>query len=357
MTGLGWIRWATPADDQALRRLCRRTPMVGPISYCLEREPEFFALTRLQGIDGGRVAVVDDGAGGIVAMAMMAVQNVWIAGEKERVAYLGDLKVDPDYRRAGLGSSLRSFVTRELQAAGITRAYFLVLSGNATFRPRSSGSPFFRRQRLIRNFIVPFGSRRSRPSGIAITPASLDAIPDMLELWNRCHAHRAFAPVLDEALLAQWSRGSGSLADFRLARRHGRLVGFCSASDGFAIKQIRLLRLSPVLSVLTGAYNVAAPLLRRPKFPPAGDYLRFMYVSHVCAEGPDVLTSLLDAVHDEQRDTQHLYFDLALDCADPLAPAMKRYRSMKVNFDLWESRADGPPGPIEDCAFFDVSLV
>jgi GNAT superfamily N-acetyltransferase len=357
------VRWATADDDAALRRLCRRTPIVGPISYCLEREPDFFALTKLQGEAGGRIAVIDHGDD-IVAMAMMAPHRVWIGGQSQRVAYLGDLKVDPDHRHRGLAGLVVRFLADQLSRMGIDRSYFIVLTGNPAFAGLEGSSKQFALQKLrsVRNFLVPFGSLRTGESDIVIARATPEAIQEMLALWNRVNGLRAFAPVLDERLFAQWISGSLSLADFRLARRNGSLVGFCATWDASAIKQIRLLRLSVGLLLTTKMYNIAAPFLRRPKFPSANEHLRFLYVSHICAESSEILQSLLETVHDEHRGDGHLYFDLALDRADPLSSALAHFRSMKVEFDVWEActgapqTAVSPPEP-SDYAYFDVSFV
>ena len=352
------VRWATAHDDAALRRLCRRTPMVGPISYCLEREPDFFALTRLQGAAGGRVVVIEDG-GEIVAMAMMAPHLAWIGGQAQQVAYLGDLKVDPDHRHSGLAARLVRFLADAVDREGIERSYFVVLAGNPAFARLHTSARHFRMLRSIANFLVPLGAVRSEESDIVISKATPEDIGEMIGLWNRVNGRRTFAPVLDEALFAHWLSGPISLADFRLARRNGSLAGFCATWDASAIKQIRLLRLSMGLLVTTKMYNIAAPILRRPKFPSANEHLRFLYASHLCAESPEVLTSLLNSIHDAHRTDGYLYFDLALDRADPLTSALAHFRSMKVDFEIWEvcTSSETPPLKTDRCAYFDVSFV
>jgi ribosomal protein S18 acetylase RimI-like enzyme len=361
MLSIAPVRWATAADDAALRSLCRRTPMVGPVRYCLEREPDFFALTRLQGSAGGRIAVIDhDNA--IVAMILMATQTVWVGGESRQAAYVGDLKVDPDHRHRGYTGRLVRFLADELRRLGISRSHFVVLAGNPAFARLARSSRRFQKLRSIRNFIVPFRSRRPAPSSHVIRRATPDAIPEMLALWNRLNRSRTFAPVLDEALLARWLSDTLSLGDFRLVRSNNSLVGFCAVWDASSIKQIRLLRLSPRLFFATRMYNIAAFFLGRPPFPRTNELLRFVYASHICAEDPEVLRSLLETVYVEHRNAGHLYIDLSLDPQDPLAEALAGFRPMKVDFDAWEAVTPRCPsaasGPDRDaCAYFDMSLV
>ena len=357
-------RWATADDDAALRELCRLSPIRGPVSYTLEREPDFFALMALQGDEGGRVAVIGDGHRDIVAMAMMAPMRAWIGGEVRQSAYVGDLKVHPDHRNAGLAGRIVRFIGDELKRQGIDLSSFLVLAGNPMLlRMETDDAPFgVRNLRAIRNFLVLFGSRRSRTADVTVSGASRESIPEMIEVWNRVNGRRSFAPVLDQKLFARWLTSSLTLDDFRVARRGERIVGFCAAWDASTIKQIRLLHLSPGLRISTALYNLFARALRRPRFPRPGQQLRFLYVAHACAERPEDLESLLAHFHNEYRQGGYLYMDLALDRADPLVAALRRFRSIKIDFELWEARTPGPlsgtrSAPVHDGAYFDMSLV
>jgi GNAT superfamily N-acetyltransferase len=357
------VRWATREDDAALRRICARTPIHGPLSYCLEREPDFFALTRLQGDHGGRVAVIDAG-GEIAAMAMVATFRAWVGGAEQRCAYVGDLKVAPDHRRKGLSSRVVRFLAQAMQQQDIDRMVFLVLAGNpaADLIDKSHGLFEVRKLRTVRNFLIPFGaSMRTQPDAV-IGRASPESSPEMIALWNRVQRGRAFAPVLDEQLLLHWRKGLRSLDDTRVVYRNGRLTGFCAVWDASLIKQIRLLRLSTGLRAATGLFNVLATLRGRPRFPRLGQTLRGLYISHVCAESPADLAALLVDVHNQYRESGSLYFDLALDREDPLRVALSAFRPLTSDFELHDARipmcrpASASPGS-EDCVYFDMSLV
>ena len=363
MSGVDGVRWATREDDAALRRLCLRTPMRGPLSYCLEREPEFFALTRLQGDQGGRVAVVDAGTE-IAAMGMMAPFNAWVGGAEQRCAYVGDLKVAPEHRGRGLAGRVVRFLGQALQQQDIDRMVFLVLAGNPATGlidgPR--GHLEVRKLRTIRNFLVPFRATMELQPGAVIARATPESSQEMIALWNRVQRGRAFAPVADEQLLLHWLQGLRSLDDSRLVYRNGRLTGFCAVWDAGAIKQIRLLRLSYGMRAATGLFNVLAALRGRPRFPRIGQTLRGLCISHVCAENPADLAALLVDVHNQYRESGSLYFDLALDREDPLRAALSAFRPLTADFELHDARipmsrpASASPGR-DDCAYFDMSLV
>ena len=328
--------------------------MRGSIDYCLEREPAFFAQAQMQGRSGADVAIIERG-GRIVAMAAMVEQEVWLEGERQSVAYLGDLKVDTDHRNEGLASRLIRFLTSGMRSRAIERAFFLTLEGNRAFRNLDRHR--VRRQRSICNFIVPLMTMRSGSRNVIVTRARPVEIPQMIELWNRVNRQRSFAPVLDEHLLDRWQCGDVAISDFRLVWKDNQLIGFCAPWDPSPIKQIRLLRLSPSLRILTALHDVVASLQGKARFPNPGEYLQFIYLSHLCADRPEAVAALLDEMHRDYSRTQHLYLDFALDRDDPLTEALNRYRFMTVGFDLWEANLTGRPRPIDTTAYFDVSLV
>ena len=47
------VRDAAPSDNAALVRLATACPMRGDLTMCMDREPDFFALARLEGSAGG----------------------------------------------------------------------------------------------------------------------------------------------------------------------------------------------------------------------------------------------------------------------------------------------------------------
>src|SRR5574337_686354 len=99
------VREARPEDDEALVALAAMCPMDGDISLCVDREPSFFALSELEG-DPWRVGVVDGPGGTPIACMGVARRHLYLGGEPTYVAYIGDLKVHPDYRRKRLAIQL-----------------------------------------------------------------------------------------------------------------------------------------------------------------------------------------------------------------------------------------------------------
>jgi hypothetical protein len=81
--------FATEADDAGLRALLRETPIGGAIRLTFEREPNFFASVRREGIR--HYTICARAAGKIVAMAS---RTVWPTG----VGYLHQLRIAASHR-------------------------------------------------------------------------------------------------------------------------------------------------------------------------------------------------------------------------------------------------------------------
>src|SRR3954466_3303450 len=91
ITGIaGAVRNATTGDNRALLALAASCSMRGDISLRIQREPDFFALNRLDGRDS-TVWTLDasDRLAGCIATSF---RDVYIDGSPLRTGYVGDLK-------------------------------------------------------------------------------------------------------------------------------------------------------------------------------------------------------------------------------------------------------------------------
>lgn len=353
--------FATDADDRALSALARSVPMRGSIAYVLEREPSFLAMSRAQG-DGTRVVVLREREGGrIVASGMGAPTRVFLNGAEREIVYAGDLKVRPDYRRKGvagvvLRAAIEAFSDQDLAFGSVLR------DNDAVLRFFGASADLVRLHPVadVANYTVFFGRAR-RTSGVRrAEPADAGA---MVELFARVQRGRQLAPVLDRAnpveALTRWP--GMQLSDYFVLERGGRVVAFAGVWDAFAVKQVRLLSLSPALSAVRVGYNALARALGRPRLPRDGAHLRFVYVTTVCAEDADDLGVVLRGIEAAFGHGEHVYFDMAFDERDPLVRALDGFLKSKVGFRVslltWGKNLDRPPALDGRPVYFDAAIV
>jgi ribosomal protein S18 acetylase RimI-like enzyme len=337
--------------------------MVGPLAYVLEREPDFFALSAIQG-EGGRVAVVPDrDPVDLAAVGTVALQDVWFCGEIRRGAYAGDLKVRPERRGEGHAGRIFRFLLDQV-GSELDFGFGLILSGNETMAPivAARDQPLrYERLATLRNFSLFFGRRQGTVPGVTVRACTDADIPALVDLWNRQGRGRDLTPVWTEAAWrARLARTPGlRLADYRVAFRGGDLAGFAAAWDARPCKQLRLVRLSGALAWVRRAYDPVARALGRATIPADGDLVPFLYVYQACAVDARVLQGLLARIHDDFAGPTYVYLDLALDRADPLLPAVSRFWRTHVDFDVFAQvpRARPPLARSGRPVHIDIALV
>ncbi len=342
------VRVATPADNEALIALAAACPMEGDIGLCSDRAPDFFALSRLEG-DPWRVGVIEvDGKP--VACVGAARRHLYVNGEPQYVAYVGDLKVHPEFRRAGVGRALANWAVATAEElvgpAGVR--IFTVLGGNTALTngvlpsiAATAGNQTTRRGRLRSHNIQLLWRKSLQTKGIVVDRAVPADVAAMAKLWQRVAPTRQFAPVHDAESLGAWiSESPGlSVSDFLLARRPGseEVVGFLGLWDQHVFKQMRIVSYSRKLARVKTVLNAASPLTKAPKLPPPGGELRYRTVVNICVPqgDADVMNALLRHAHEMLRGNGYSFFSVGLDTLDPLDAAVRGFYSEPTDVDVF----------------------
>lgn len=335
------IREASPEDSAPLIELARVCPMRGRISIYAERSPDFFALERLRG-DPWVVGVAEEEDGRIVGCVSVATRDVYLDGEPVRTMHTGDLRVAPGWRRTDVVHRLHAFCWERCRAAGLDFMYFSMMVGNmavrSLLRPRP-GSPVYRLAGGVTVLgIAPLLSRtpESTVEVRAASPADAVAIVELLDRENR---RRNFAPVwstdrLDRLLSA---RAGLSIADFRVARRGGRITGVLAGWEQREVQRTIVAGAAPWTLPFGALYSLVALLRGRRAFPGPGDELRLRYLSYLAVEDddPTEFRSLIaDSLRDPRSRDVH-FLDLALDSRHPLLGALRGLAVQKVPTEVW----------------------
>ncbi|GAA1371150.1 GNAT family N-acetyltransferase [Catellatospora chokoriensis] len=344
------VRDARPEDNAALVDLAARCSMAGDLSLCIDRRPDFFALNRIAG-QAWRVGVVDgdDGPIGCVAVAR---RPSYIDGHQAPLGYVGDLKVHPAHRRRGTARVLAHWAHDAARQLAGPHAPLIgtVLAGNdAVDMLRRQVEPGVRRRATIRSHSIDLLTRRAIPPGdLSVTPAALADEPDMVELWHHLAASRQYAPVCESFPLDRPD------LDYLVARRPGgELAGFVGLWNQHDIKQMRVTGYSTRLAAVRVAFNLAAPLLRAPRLPRAGEELSYRTVVNPCAPDPQTLRTLLRHACNRLHG-QHSFLTIGLDVRDPLAAALTGLRAQPTDVDLLTL---GGPAERDTPVHFEIATV
>ena len=324
------VREATAEDNRGLLALAASCSMRGDMTLRIQREPDFFALNRLEGSDW-HVGVIDADyrVAGCIATSL---RDVYLNGIEALIGYVGDLKVHPIYRNAKVADALSNYAGARMDALPDgTPTLITVLAGNKAMERRLSGPrgvPDFEWLATIRSHSIPvLWKRRMRvASTVTVERAKWSDLNQMVGLWNQVARARQFAPVLDAHSLAQWIRQAPGLdiSSYLLARsREGELLGFLALWDQSSFKQMYVERYSRRMSVVAALANAITPRFGGARLARPGEQMCFQTALHVCVPGesPETLKSLLVAGHNGLRNTSCAFFNIGIDIADPLSSA------------------------------------
>ncbi|MGV3524102.1 MAG: GNAT family N-acetyltransferase [Candidatus Sericytochromatia bacterium] len=306
------LTWASEADQTGLQRLLQVAPVVTPTQVMIsERQPDYFALLRLQGV-AHRVLVARH-QGEIQGMLSVCLDQVWLDGVCQRVAYTQELKVSPAARGQGLGDQLMQAgiaACRELAGpdvpiftcvardnpVGRAKNQALGRAGVVEMLPLRELETWFFPARLpwIWPLAAGFQARVARP----------DEQPQLAEFWQRWAPQRQLARVYGPE--RPWAQALPlATQDWLWLEDRQGVAGMLGLWDQRPWRQIRLPRCPLPLRLL--GY--------RP-----GEILPLVLGVHLCLR-PDAyagLPVLLKAALAQTRQRGALLLGMAWDTQDPL---------------------------------------
>jgi hypothetical protein len=345
-------RDATSADNDPLLDLAAACETRGAIGMRVEREPDFFALNRLEA-DGWRVGVASGltprSVAGCVAVSP---RRVYLERSPRLTAYAGDFKVHPAHRGGPAGDVLTTWACAAAREWGGNDVLGLmtVFAGNAPMERRTEGPrglPVFTRFATIRAHAIPFvWSRPVVSSGPRVARAAAADIEEMASLWARVAPERQFAPVHDAASLGRWITTTPGLGveSFWVARdQQGRIAGFLGAWDQSAFKQVRVTDYPRRLAVMRAGLNAITPVTRATPLPDVGDELRWLTAVNVCvpSNAPGILRALLLGVYAEMRTRRFACLNVGLDVRDPLSIALEGLMAQPTDIHAYVTTPGG----------------
>jgi hypothetical protein len=278
----------------------------------------------------------------VVGMYSAAVLPAWVNGRRERVGYLGGLRVRPEHRRRirHLREGFRSITRLAPERPSLPLWFTVVAAENATARrlleAGSAGLPRYRPLGGCTTYALP--RARARVAGMwrELEPGELPALID----WHgRLARQNHLAPVLDEAAV-----GRIGTRHFFVAGPPGRYLAMAALWDQRPFKQVVARRYGRGLHWALPAYNLYARAARRVPLPPEGTELEQVFIAFLAID-PDfrkntawVRTLLADLLARSPAPV----VSLGLHDADPLREALATFRPMQYPVIVYAVELDGP---------------
>lgn len=295
------IRKALPTDNSALIDLTRAAPMEGVLTAYLDRAPDFFAVSSLQG-SASQTYVAHDGER-IVGCATCIDRTVTYSGRTVRQMYGADMKVEPSARGGRIAKELVRFFYERSKKQGYDMFMSAVMgNNNAALKLvrwiNDNVTTAYPAGRVHNVAILPF--RRYAPiADYTLGPARPEDLPRIAELLRSTYERYNDRPEFSVRQLAdELGRDpSFSLSCFRVARRRGEIVAIAAFWDQHAIRRTTVLEYNWQGKLLISAVRAARRWIPLADPPAPGEPLRSKYLRYPgCVQGEiDGLRAILRA--------------------------------------------------------------
>ena len=274
---------ATTADGGDLRAILRDNAMDAWIRLAFEREPDWFAGSRLMGESHAVIARRGRPPHEAVGMYTHVWLPVHLNGRHASAGYLGGLRVNRAHRhrirvlRDGYASIPRLF-----PGAGACR-FTSIARDNAPARRLLEaglhGLPRYQPVGELVTLALP-ANRRGRRLPPQLEAARPDDIPALAETFNEAAAAWQFAPRLAQDWLEGLDGRNGlALEDFLLLKKEGRILASLALWDQRAFKQTRVGGYRFPLGLARPFWNLWAALSGRIALPKPGRCLEEIYLA------------------------------------------------------------------------------
>lgn len=323
---------ATAATEPRLRRLLRDNPVSGEIRVSLEREPNAFHAA---GISGDRFQLMLAMGGHprrLVATGGRFELTAYVNGKPQPIGYFGELRTDGGLRqrRTLLLESYRTM--RRYHESGNVPFYLttIVADNTAARRLLEAGlgdMPTYRALEPMITFTIPAKAGARRRPARQVGSGKEEQLAEIAALLARGGPDYQFHPVWSEATLRSQERCRGlTPGDFFLCRSGDELHGCLALWDQRSFKQTVIRGYSRRLARLRPLFNLAAPLLSRPRLPAAGARLQSAFLSHIAVPPGDdaTLVALVAAACRDATRRGLDYVMLAFAERDPRAGVIRK---------------------------------
>lgn len=345
-------RLAGPDDNAAILALMGDVPMQGNLALATRRDPDFFALYRLQ--RGTHHLWIDDGPGGggpLVGMGGLLVRDGFLDDAAMPVGYLGDLRVRGHGReRLAFPQVYAHLFHQAIEATGCEHYLTAIIADNAS--ALRALSPAQKQTRAVQphyHLLTPFDMaaihflRRHRPApppGLHVRRATEADVPAIVALLARDHQRRPFGWRFDdgefEHRLRAWP-GFSLAQTFVVSDNKDQLLGVTTCWDTAAVKRYRVLRYGGQMVWVKRGLGLLSQLTGTAPLPEVGGDFRYFYLTNlsIIDDDPRVMQALVNGVYAAHVDAGYHFFAFPLYPGDPLAAGTRGFFVRRMPFHLY----------------------
>lgn len=335
------LREATHSDNQKILALSRRCPMHGAISLYTDRSPDFFHLYRMVSPENHAVFVYEK-ADEIVGSIGIVIQELIVDGETQKVGFVGDLKVDPDFRKSIIAHRLVDRAVHVCRERGCRMFLASIVAGNEASLTFTNGRGRIPKPIAIGDYIVkniPPLRRLAVDPDWEVAAATLPDAREMVHLYNEYYSSLNFAPRWSEqTFLDLVNRCEGlSLSDFLLLRHNGHLAAVCAIWNQKSFQRYVVQKFDRTSRIIMQGIKAISWIVPLPPVPHIGRVLHNSHIAFAAVKNHDhtALDQLLRTVNNRLVGTNTSFFSAYFSAEDTLCKVLGRFFGSTTRLHLY----------------------
>jgi hypothetical protein len=312
------IRPALPSDSEELIELTKQTPMAGSISIRIDRDPDFFSLSKARGETEVFIAF-NENNNLIAGCFSYSKQLFYSFGKPIDVYYLADLKIRPEYSKSLVAYLLVKHVQSHLQSIGANLLFCTAVNDNY------SVMPFFNGRAKIPKFqkLATFNSYQIFPrKGKNYTPVEIDHSL-LMDFYMKSYKNYSFYSSFND--LNQCKH----FVNFK----NNQISASVSVFDPSAFKKNIAVKIPFATAILLKILRVLKYVLPLPGIPSLNKPLKILFVKYYAfqKDNEDNFILLLEQARAYAFINQYHLLSIAADERDPVINRLLRKKS-KIRF-------------------------
>jgi hypothetical protein len=339
------IRLATEADFPLLDELERACPMSGGTTMFLHRQGDYTRVLRFFTKGYLWVAEVDDR---LVGSLSWSWHTVLINGRPEKLGWLTDARIHPDYRKTTLIYRLLHKAYQQGCEDDVDLTVGVILEGNEAIEVLASGRAGFPSFKPISPFhmlqLYPGLPIRENLSGLTVRSAVDSDLSDICHLLNTFYQdHQFYIEATPERLQSILNLAEGMrLEDYTLAFRNGEPVAVVHTWDQDSFKKAVVMAYHPYHAAVVPITRLLNRFTSLPGLPKPGGTLRYLWLRDMaCIPGHENdLKQLVRHTYRKVKQPYHFVVAASQD-DDPLAAMYRGIFRTRITMNMWACSLNG----------------
>ncbi len=318
-----YIREATQHDNDELQHLQARCPQGTTLIVSTVNTPDFFARVKVYSDYMVYVAVEENR---IVGSTACALRNAMVNGNEEKVGYLFQAFVDPDYRGRGIAGQMHKVSEAYLRKQGAILGYSLIIEGNKPSMHYISREGFHWHCTLVMPGLAVF-KEMPIESDYKIRPIAVEDLQIVADLINKTWQDYELNERKSALGLQQFiTRTPGyDINNLFILENNGNILACLGFWDWSQVMKITVERLNKKMSLLKLFINLAHIFQSMPTIPSTGGLLKQIMLTPIGYKHPQYLGILLRHINNLARQKGIDYIYTVCEQGHPLLAYMQGF--------------------------------